>query len=412
MKKKRYLIAALCITLSLLLLLGSFSAAWYVVKNADSIKFGGLVGELLAGKDKIGSDGTDADPERESAEELVTNEISTQEPPSEDSTNTVIPPDPIGLPTLRFFLGGCESWIESWASSRRIQEFFEPGQALEWDHRAVIDDYKVNTVEVWGWAALFEEVPLQCGYKIDGGQSIYDDTAEFYEPAQSSTTAALGMGAVSAIGMRVKVPVEHLVGTHTVEIVVRHLGGNEGTICTFEIDKAEPPYVFMADAAYLADVLENGHSKGIESHQYVPGQHPEKGYVRVSPIADTFFPHVSVCPYNGEVYSTDARYLVIKCRKYGPDNAYVNVSSDQPVLEDNIYFTYAEPDIDWQLIILDLAQASPIAVNSSYDITTLDFVLFRTPAESGNYCEIAWIATFRSIEDAQQYDADHPYAKG
>ena len=404
MKKKRYLIAALCITLSLLLLLGSFSAAWYVVKNADSIKFGGLVGELLAGKDEIGSDGTDADPERESAEELVTNEISTQEPPSEDSTNTVIPPDPIGLPTLRFFLGGCESWIESWASSRRIQEFFEPGQALEWDHRAVIDDYNVNTVEVWGWAALFEEVPLQLGYKIDNGSSIYDDSAEFYEPAQSSTTAA--------IGMRVSIPVEYLSGTHTVEIVVRRLGGNEGTICEFELQKAEPPYVFMADAAYLANVLDNGHSTGIESHQYVPGQYPEKGSVIVSPIAKTYYPYVSVCPYSGEVYSTDARYLVIKCRKYGPDNAYVNVSSDQPVLEDNIYFTYAEPDIDWQLIILDLAQASPIAVNSSYDITTLDFVLFRTPAESGNYCEIAWIATFRSIEDAQQYDADHPYAKG
>lgn len=410
MKKKRYLIAALCITLSLLLLLGSFSAAWYVVKNADSIKFGGLVGELLAGKDKIGSDGTGADPERESAEELVTNENPTQEPPYEDTTNAVIPPDPIGLPTLRFFLGGCESWIISGFYYRKIQEFFEPGNALEWDHRAVIDDYNVNTVEVWGWAALFEEVPLQCGYKIDGGQSIYDDTAEFYEPAQSSTTAALGMGAVSAIGMRVKVPVEHLVGTHTVEIVVRHLGGNEGTICTFEIDKAEPPYVFMADAAYLADVLDNGHSKGIESHQYVPGQHPEKGSVIVSPIAKTYYPYVSVCPYSGEVYSTGARYLVIKCRNYGPDNAYVNVSSDQPVLEDSLSFTYT--GLSWQLIIVDLAQASPIAVNSSYDITTLDFVIFRTPAESGNYCEIAWIATFRSIEDAQQYDADHPYAQG
>ncbi|MBO5756623.1 MAG: hypothetical protein J6S28_02895, partial [Clostridia bacterium] len=184
----------------------------------------------------------------------------------------------------------------------------------------------------------------------------------------------------------------------------------EGTICQFEIQKAEPPYVFMADAAYLADMLEQERSAGIESYQYVEGRHPEKGYVRVSPIADIPFPYVSVCPYNGEVYSTGARYLVIKCRKYGPDNAYVTVSSGLPALEDSLSFTYT--GLGWQLIIIDLAQASSVAVNSSYDITTLDFVIFRTPAESGDYCEIAWIATFKSIEDAQRYDADHPYAQG
>lgn len=109
---------------------------------------------------------------------------------------------------------------------------------MEWDHRAVIEDHNVNTIEIWGWAALFEEVPLQLGYKIDGGPSIYDDSAELYNAHESSVTAALGMGAVSATGMRVKVPVEHLVGTHTVEIVVRRLGGEEGVICTFEIEKS------------------------------------------------------------------------------------------------------------------------------------------------------------------------------
>ena len=410
MKKKRLIIATVCILLAVLMIGSLLVAAGVAFANADGFRFGGLVGELLAGNNEIISGDGTADTERDSLEGFQTQEDTTQKLPYEDTTDAVIPPEPIGLPTLRFFLGGCESWIDSWASGRKVQEFFEPGNSLDWDHRAVIDDYNVNCVKVWGWAALFDEAPLQLGYKIDNGPSIYDDSAEFFEPAQSSTTAALGMGAVSAIGMRVNIPVEYLSGTHTVEIVVRRLGGNEGTICEFEIQKAEPPYVFMADAAYLADVLENGHSKGIESHQYAPGQHPEKGYVRVSPIADTPFPYVSVCPYNGEVYSTGARYLVIKYRNFGPDNAYVNVSSDQPVLEDSLSFTYT--GLGWQLIIVDLAQASPIAVNSSYDITTLDFVIFRTPAESGNYCEIAWIATFKSIEDAQRYDADHPYAQG
>ena len=409
MKKKRIIIAVVCLILAVLMVCSLFVAAGIAFSRMEDFQFGGLVGELLAGKDEILSDDATADTETNSPEELATDESYTEDFTYEDVTDIMDPPIPGGTPTLRFFLGGCESWIDR-ISSRKVQEFFEPGNALKWDHRAVIDDYNVNYVNVWGWAALFEEVPLQLGYKIDNGPSIYDDSAEFYDAHESSVTAALGIGAVSAIGMRVNIPVEHLSGTHTVEIVVRRLGGNEGTICQFEIQKAEPPYVFMADAAYLADMLEQERSAGIESYQYVEGQHPEKGYVRVSPIADTPFPYVSVCPYNGEVYSTGARYLVIKCRKYGPDNAYVNVSSGLPALEDSLSFTYT--GLGWQLIIIDLAQASSVAVNSSYDITTLDFVIFRTPAESGDDCEIAWIATFKSIEDAQRYDADHPYAQG
>lgn len=233
MKKKRYLIAALCIVLSLLSLLGLLFAVWLAAKHADNLPLGGLVGELLERQSDALLVPETSDPAvSEPFEKLPTIDEQT----SQELSTT--PPEPEGSPTLRFFLGGCESWIESEHEHKKIQEFFEPGNALEWDHRAVIEDHNVNYVEIWGWAALFEEVPLQLGYKIDGGQSIYDDSAELYNAHESSVTAALGMGAVSATGMRVKVPVEHLVGTHTVEIVVRRLGGEEGVICTFEIEKS------------------------------------------------------------------------------------------------------------------------------------------------------------------------------
>ena len=258
MKKKRIVIAIVCIALSALLICGLFAAGFAYV-NANGFQFGGLVGELMAGKDKNALD-TDA---TDTKQHPTTQEQISHETSYEDATEPV-PPDPGGSPTLRFFLGGCESWIQY----NKVQDFFEAGKALEWDFRAVIDDYKVEYVRIWGWAALFRDVPLQLGYRIDGGESVYDGTAEFYEPAQSSTTAALGMGAVSAIGMRINVPVEHLSGTHTVEIVIRQSGADEGVICTFEIEKAEPPYVFIADAAYLANMLESGQSKGIESFKY------------------------------------------------------------------------------------------------------------------------------------------------
>ena len=236
MKKERAIVT-FSVLLAVLTVGMLFAAAAIAFANADDFQFGGLIGELLEGKNGISSDAIGNETEPDSLEGLVTDGNHTQEFPYEDTTDADTVSDPIGLPTLRFFLGGCDAWTDN----VKTQEFIEPGKASEWDHKAMIEGYNAEYVEIWGWAALFEEAPMQLGYKIDDGQSIYDDSAEFYNAPESSTTAALGMGAVSATGMRVRIPVENLSGTHTVEILVRHLGGNEGTICTFEIQIAETP---------------------------------------------------------------------------------------------------------------------------------------------------------------------------
>ncbi len=238
MKKKRLVIAIVCILLTVLMLGGLFSAACWVLVNADDFQFGGLVGELMAEKDAASSDEETTDSaaqgtERESLEELVTDNTHT-----EVITNVIKPPMPGGTPALRFFLGGCDAWIED----SQMQEFFRPGYASEWDHRAVIDDYNVEYVRLWGWAAIFAETPMQLGYQIDDGQPVYGENAEFYEADQAATTAALGMGAIRAAGVLLEIPVQNLSGTHTVKILVRNHGGlDEGVISTFTIEKAEPP---------------------------------------------------------------------------------------------------------------------------------------------------------------------------
>ena len=233
MKKKRGMIAAVCIALSFLLLLGLFSVIWWIARHADNLQFGGLVGELLEQQKGVllvpdnenDPSMTDASEELPTIDEQTTLEVSTT------------PSEPEGSPTLRFFLSGCNSWI----GESMEKTFKHPNNSLHWDHRAVIDDPRTDTVRVWGWAAVFEDIPLQVGYRIDGGESIYDDASEFTDADQASTTAALGMGAVSATGISVKIPIEHLNGTHTIEIMVRPLGGKEGVICTFEIDKTQSP---------------------------------------------------------------------------------------------------------------------------------------------------------------------------
>ena len=63
---------------------------------------------------------------------------------------------------------------------------------------------------------------------------------------------------------------------------------------------------------------------------------------------------------------------------------------------------------DWELVMIDLEELA--AINSDYDLSYLRFDIFNYPALQGEQvCEIGYIATFASIEAAQQYDAEHPY---
>ena len=61
MKKKRIVIATICIFLAVLMIGSLFVAAGIAFSRMEDFQFGGLVGELLAGKDEILSDDATAD---------------------------------------------------------------------------------------------------------------------------------------------------------------------------------------------------------------------------------------------------------------------------------------------------------------------------------------------------------------
>lgn len=233
MKKNRIIIAVVCTFLAVLMIGSLFVAAGIAFSRMEDFQFGGLVGELLAGKEEILTDDVPPAPESDSFEELITDELYTEDFTYADVTDFTDPPTPDDTPTLRFFLGGCDAWTGAYP----VYEFFTPENTMEWDHCAVIDN-SVSDVRIWGWAAIFEETPLQLGYKIDDNPAVYGENAEFYEIDQASSTAALGMGAISATGIRIWIPTKQLTGTHTVQILVRNQGSSgEGVICTFEIEK-------------------------------------------------------------------------------------------------------------------------------------------------------------------------------
>lgn len=232
MEKNRIIIAVVCTFLAILMIGSLFVAAGIAFFRMEDFQFGGLVGELLAGKEEILTDDVPPAPESDSFEELITDELYTEDFTYADVTDFTDPPTPDDTPTLRFFLSSCEAW-----GVNVMQSYFNLGKASEWDHNAVIDD-NIDYILVVGWAAIFKETPLQFGYRIDDKPAIYGENVEIYEANQSSTTAALGMGAESAISIWVEIPVEQLTGTHTVQILVRNQGGSgEGVICTFEIEK-------------------------------------------------------------------------------------------------------------------------------------------------------------------------------
>ncbi|MBO5757963.1 MAG: hypothetical protein J6S28_09705, partial [Clostridia bacterium] len=84
MKKKRIIIATICIFLTVLMIGSLFVAAGVAFSRMEDFQFGGLVGELLASKDEISFDDATADTETNSPEELATDESYTEDFTYED----------------------------------------------------------------------------------------------------------------------------------------------------------------------------------------------------------------------------------------------------------------------------------------------------------------------------------------
>ena len=409
MKKNRIIIAVVCTFLAVLMIGSLFVAAGIAFFRMEDFQFGGLVGELLAGKEEILTDDVPPAPESDSFEELITDELYTEDFTYADVTDFTDPPTPDDTPTLRFFLSSCEAW-----GVNVVQSYFNPGKASEWDHHAIIEDYNAKYVRVWGWAAIFKETPLQLGYRIDDESPVYGENAGFYEADPATVTAAHGMGAVSALSIKIEIPVEQLSGTHTVQILVRNQGGSgEGVICTFEIEKPINPQapVFLADASYLLQALRTQPSSGVTSYSYTPPPAlslAEGDFVSITTAVTTFTScYFTILPYDDVTETTGARYLAIKYRHWLLDSITLNLGSGGNIGSYELPCT----ENDWQFVIIDLEELGFI-IFDTYDLSNLRFNFDAPNNGAEKHFDIAYVATFDSIEAAQAYDAEHPYPQG
>ena len=83
-KKKKGMIAAICIALAALLLCGTFAAVWGIATAAKNGQLGGLVGELLAGqgttsKNPPSPDDSEQDPKLEQERTVTRGKVSMRE---------------------------------------------------------------------------------------------------------------------------------------------------------------------------------------------------------------------------------------------------------------------------------------------------------------------------------------------
>ena len=293
-------------------------------------------------------------------------------------------------------------------------DFFIPCQANAWDRIANVANYKVDYLLVWGWNVFYDSTPGIYGYQIDDQTPVFssDFTIEAEQPIIDIAT---NLGAKSSSRMKILIPIRDLSGTHTIKAIAKDEAGTIEVIAEFTLNKAVDPYtpVSYIKASDIYSALENGSQSIFDATVRKDGFGND--YVRWTTNHDEADPFVYIRFYQENNYvSQDARFLIIKCRIDSENltrlsgTVFVGSAMGPVGGIDQVGFDYAQHS-DWQLVIIDLAAVD--AVDDQFSISYLRLDCYdQTPDESA-YFDIAYFATFKTLEDVMQYDQDHPMSK-
>ena len=401
-RKKKIAIAAVCAVLAVLLVAGLFGGAFLVLRGIKNAQLGGLVGELLGGSGQrpgLFPDDTDQ----------VGQEHLTEDAPYEDPYKPVFFFDAAHI--LRYsYQKGTLAQDDAYVSFEYLADWqpydaqLIPMNATFRDVRYIVIRYRAND-ECSGRFSLQARDALQGApdikrldiqYDGDGAwHSLILDITDLFSENPHHYLSALDLCILSNASYYQRVDIAYVAG--------------------FSSSEAADAYfdpVYVADAEHLASAISQFSKAGVADARYNPPIPGDGASLTVRPVGGYDHPYFTVCQPNGTTYSQGGRYLAIKCRKRGPDIAQIYVSSRSTpgIVDECVPYTVQYTDIDWQLLIIDLSECSTI--HNSYDIESLRFDFFAEPAQSYDFFEIGYIATFRSVAAARQYDADHSYARG
>lgn len=386
---------------------------------ACDMEFGGLVGELLAGDtpENVVPEQWESNmviedilPDVQTAIDTEWDEVFTGDiayPDLETAWDSTAPdyPDgtteppfmdipPIPDPVLIFSFDECDAWI---GDTQMVQQFFTPGAHASWDGHAVIDDYHVEYVRVWGWAAFDTEQLGEIGYRIDEGDYVFDN-AFLVEAEQPILDAAAGFGALSASRINVQIPVRDLSGKHVVEIVGRDAFGYIELLDSFVLEKAvdpDAPVFNYWPADMMPSLVSQVGRYDIESVQV--GGNGEYVTITTGTVGD---PWVQFPMVNGQGYV--ASYIAIKYRTSSPvtkGNIFVGSGVGPTAQGDEIGYEMIN-DGNWHVLILDLSEAPAV---QNHVVNYLRWDMFT--GGQNNVIDVSYIAAFHSEQAALDYDA-------
>ena len=319
----------------------------------------------------------------------------TTEPNTTDTTDpgtTTEPPPPPADPVK---VGQSFDECDPWIGEAQQTAFFTPGASAQWDGIAVIEDYNVTAIRVWGWVAFYAETPGTFGYQIGDADPVFD--ASFSVEAEDAVVAAaLSQGGKSAARMKIWVPVEYLSGEEIViKALVKDAAGTVETITEFKLTKPVNPnapvvYVPSADMA-----------------SSIPGSPGVNGatlsadgtYVTIDTL-NQGDPYYQLPMLNAKGYV--ATHVAIKYRSestYTVSEMFVGSGGGPSGSGDNIRFELT-CDGNWQLAIVELSQATAVVDG------VVNYLRWDPYAGTGTTpIDLGYIALFNSAEAALAYDA-------
>ena len=288
-----------------------------------------------------------------------------------------------------------------WIDGESVGAFFTPGQSPSWDGIAVVEDYNVQAIRIWGWVAFYAETPGIFGYQIGDAEPVFDEGFAL-EAEQPVVDAAVAQGGKSAARMKIFVPVEYLSGE---EIVIKALAkdavGTVETICEFKLSKPvnpNAPVVFL-NASDMAATIPG--SPDITSAE----MSADGNYITINTgntNDDAFHdPYYQLPMLNGK--GTVANFVVIKYRTSvagARSEVFIGSGAGPNGQGDNFTFDI-ETDGKWHLAVIDLSNIAAV-VDGVINYLRWDPYVGD---QEGASIDMGYIAAFQSAEAAIAWDA-------
>ena len=323
-----------------------------------------------------------------------TTETDTTTPPETSTEETTTPPPPPADP-VKVGMSFDQLYTGNGPATAGEENFFTPGSSASWDGKAVIEDYNVQYVTVWGWVAFFAETPGTFGYQIGDADPVF--SADFYvEPEQPVIDAALGGGGKSAARMHISIPVEYVSGEEiTVKALAQDAAGTIETLVEFKLTKPvnpNAPVVYVPSADMASSIPGSPGVNGAELSA-------DGTYVTIDTL-NQGDPYYQLPMLNAKGYV--ATHVAIKYRSestYAISEMFVGSGGGPSGSGDNIRFDLT-CDGNWQLAIIELSQATAVVDG------VVNYLRWDPYAGTGTTTiDLGYIALFNSAEAALAYDA-------